>query len=80
MTVQSDKEVQSLTGDLGEVQRIYANFFAGLSEADWNQLAQRGTQEWNLHETVAHLCGLTGAGLESIQCALLGEPYIFRFG
>jgi hypothetical protein len=31
-----------------------------------------------LHETVAHLCALTGAGLESIQHTLHGEEYVFQ--
>ena len=34
--------------------------------------------EWNLHETVAHLCGLTGAGLESIKCAENVLPSMFN--
>jgi hypothetical protein len=66
-----------LAADLREVQRIYANFFDGLTAADWERPAKGGPQEWNLHETVAHLCALNGAGLESIRCALQGERYIF---
>ena len=67
----------TLAGDLREVQRIYANFFDGLTPADWERPAKGGLKEWNLHETVAHLCALNGAGLESIRCALQGERYIF---
>ena len=67
----------TLAGDLCEVQRIYANFFAGLSDADWERPAKKGPQEWNLHKTIAHLCGLNGAGLESIKCTLKGDPYTF---
>jgi hypothetical protein len=66
-----------LAGDLREVQRIYASFFDGLTASDWERPAKGGPQEWNLHETVAHLCALNGAGLESIHCALQGEGYIF---
>ena len=36
-----------------------------------------GPNEWTLHETIAHLSAFHGAGLESIQHALRGEPYIF---
>jgi len=66
-----------LADDLCEVHRIYADFFSGLQMEDWDKPAKRGSQEWNLHETVAHLCALTGAGLESIQYTLRGEEYIF---
>jgi hypothetical protein len=68
---------QSLASDLCEVHRIYAGFFAALHEEDWEKPAKRGPQEWNLHETVAHLCALTGAGLESIEHTLRGEIYTF---
>jgi hypothetical protein len=67
----------TLAGDLREIQRIYANFFDGLTGADWERPVKGSPQEWNLHETVAHLCALNGAGLESIRCALQGERYIF---
>lgn len=69
---------QTLANDLCEVQRIYAEFFARLSEADWDKPAKGGSKEWNLHETVAHLCALNGDGLESIQCALQREPFEFE--
>jgi len=69
---------QTLADDLCEVHRIYANFFAGLSSADWFRAALGGPHEWTFHETVAHLCALTGAGLESIQAALRGENYHFH--
>lgn len=69
---------QTLADDLCEVQRIYANFFEGLTEADWERSAKGGSKEWNLHETVAHLCALNGDGLESIQCALQRVPYVFE--
>jgi hypothetical protein len=68
---------QTLARDLGQVRCNYANFFAGLTAADWERPAKRGPEEWNLHKTVAHLCALTGAGLESIQYALRGETYAF---
>ncbi len=68
---------QTLADDLRLVRCNYANFFAGLTEADWEKPAKRGPKEWNLHETVAHLCALTGAGLESIRYALRGETYLF---
>jgi hypothetical protein len=68
---------QTLAGDLCEVHRIYANFFSGLKMDDWEKPVKAGSKEWNLHETVAHLCALTGAGLESIKHTLRGEPYIF---
>jgi hypothetical protein len=71
-------EPKVLAEDLGEVRRIYANFFAGLSNAEWDRPVKGSPEEWNLHETVAHLCALNGAGLESIYCALQGEPYVFE--
>jgi hypothetical protein len=68
---------QTLADDLCEVQRIYADFFSGLNCDFWEKPVKGGSKEWNLHETVAHLCGLTGAGLESIVAALQGENYVF---
>ena len=68
---------QTLANDLSEVRRIYANFFAELSEADWERPVKGGPKEWNLHETVAHLCALNGDGLESIRCVLSGDTYEF---
>jgi hypothetical protein len=68
---------QTLAGDLCEVRRIYAAFFAGLTEADWHKVVKGSPKEWNLHETVAHLCALTGAGLQSIQSTLRGEAFVF---
>lgn len=69
---------QTLADDLCVVQRIYADFFAGLSQEDWERPVNGGPKEWNLRETVAHLCALNGAGLESIRCALQGESYTFE--
>lgn len=71
-------EPTTLAEDLCEVRRIYANFFADLTNADWNRAVKASPEEWNLHDTVAHLCALNGAGLESIQCALQGESYVFK--
>jgi hypothetical protein len=68
---------QTLADDLCEVHRIYANFFSNLDMKDWDKPVRAGSKEWNLHETVAHLCALTGAGLESIRYTLRGETYIF---
>jgi SCP-2 sterol transfer family len=66
-----------LADDLCEVHRIYSNFFSNLEMKDWERPVKVGSKEWNLHETVAHLCALTGAGLESIRCTLRGEEYVF---
>ena len=66
-----------LVGDLCEVRRIYAEFFAGLDEAGWDKPVKGSPKEWTLHETVAHLVALNGAGLESIKNTLRGESYIF---
>ena len=68
---------QTLADDLCEVRRIYADFFSGLDADRWDLPVKRGSREWDLHETVAHLCALTGAGLESIQYLLRGENYVF---
>lgn len=69
---------QILADDLCEVHRIYSNFFSGLSMKDWDKTVKGGSKEWNLHETVAHLCALTGDGLESIRGTLRGQEYIFE--
>ena len=66
-----------LADDLCEVHRIYTNFFSQLNMKDWEKPVKGGSKEWTQHETVAHLCALTGAGLESIQATLRGEPYTF---
>ncbi len=43
----------------------------------WDRPVKGGSKEWTLHETVAHLCALNGAGLESVKHALRGETYTF---
>ena len=68
---------QIIADDLYEVRRIYAEFFSGLKMENWERPIKAGSKEWTLHETVAHLCALTGAGLESIQSTLRGEEYVF---
>ena len=68
---------KTLADDLLEVRRIYSEFFASLDETRWDKPVKGGSKEWTLHETVAHLCALNGAGLESIQHALRGEIYTF---
>jgi hypothetical protein len=68
---------QLLANDLCEVHRIYADFFAHLLVDDWERPVKGGSKEWNLHETVAHLCALTGAGLESIRYTLREQEYVF---
>ena len=30
-----------------------------------------------MHESIAHLCALNGAGVESIKCSLAGQSYTF---
>jgi hypothetical protein len=69
---------QTIAEDLAEVSRIYARFFANLDETIWDKPAKGGPQEWTLHETVAHLSAFHGAGLESMQHALRGDPYTFN--
>lgn len=68
---------QTLADDFLEVRRIYTEFFATISKAEWDKPVKGSPKEWNLHETVAHLCALNGAGLESIQHTLRGETYTF---
>jgi hypothetical protein len=67
----------TLAGDLSEVGRLYAEFFAGLHDEAWDKPPQRGSEEWTLHETIAHQCALNGAGLQSIKHTLRGEHYTF---
>ena len=69
---------KTLAADLCEVQRIYTAFFSGLSQEDWDRPVKGAPKEWNLRETVAHLCALNGAGLESIRYTLQGEGYTFE--
>ncbi len=68
---------QTLAADLSQVRRIYADFFRGLTQADWDRPVKGKPKEWTLHETTAHLCALNGAGLEAIKYTLRGEPYTF---
>lgn len=68
----------TLADDLAELRAIYREFFETLTEADWKRPAKRGPKEWNLQQTVAHLCALNGAGLESIRGTLAGQPYKFE--
>jgi hypothetical protein len=76
-TLDNTFDPQTLADDLLEVRRIYAEFFAALNEPDWDKPVKGSPQEWNLHETIAHLCALNGDGLDSIKHALRGEPYTF---
>jgi hypothetical protein len=76
-TLNKTFDPENLANDLLEVRRIYAEFFAALNESDWGKPVMGGPREWNLHETVAHLCGLNGDGLESIKHTLRGESYTF---
>ena len=68
---------KTLAEDLTEVHRIYSRFFTALSGSDWDKPVKGSPKEWDLHETVAHLVALNGAGLESIKHTLRGEPYTF---
>ncbi len=68
---------QTLADDLSEVCRINAQFFARLAEPYWDKPIRGSSNQWNLHETVAHLCALNGDGLQSIKNTLRGEPYTF---
>lgn len=69
---------QILAADLCELHRIYAEFFNGLTQEDWDRPVKGSPKEWNLHETVAHLYALSGAGLESTRHTLRGESYTFN--
>ena len=70
-------EPQILADDLGQVRRIYADFFAKLDGVDWDKPIKDGSKEWNLHEAIAHLVALNGDGLESIKRTLRGTTYTF---
>ena len=76
--VNSTFDLQTVADDLCEVRRIYADFFAKLTDEDWDRPVKGSPKEWNLHHTVAHLCALTGTGLASIEAALQGEKYDFE--
>ena len=64
---------QTLADDLSGVRRIYARFLDRLDEISWDKPVKGGGKEWTLHETVAHLCALNGAGLESHQACPAGR-------
>jgi len=68
---------QTLADDLSEVHGIYARFFTRLDETSWDKSVKGSPKEWDLHETIAHLCALNGAGLESVKHTLRGESYTF---
>ena len=68
----------TLARDLDEVARIYARLFTTVDTSGWDRPSRRGRKEWTLHETIAHLCALNGAGLESIAHAVRGQPYTFE--
>ena len=76
-TLNKTFDSRTIADDLLEVRRIYAEFSAAIKEADWDKPVKGSPKEWNLHETIAHLCALNGDGLESIKHTLRGEPYIF---
>ena len=76
-TVNEIFDPQTLAHDLGEVRKIYADFFATLDTSVWDKPVKGSPEEWNLHETIAHLVALNGAGLESIKHTLRGELYTF---
>lgn len=66
-------DAKTLASDLAYVGTIYADFFAGLTAADWRLPEQDGGHEWNLREVVAHLGALSQLLQDSIQAALRGE-------
>lgn len=68
----------TLADDLVEVRRIYARYFNTLTDSAWVRPARLGPNEWNVQHTVAHLCALTGAGLDSIKYTLRGDLYRFK--
>jgi len=76
-TLNKTFDPQTLADDLLEVRRIYAEFSAAIKETDWDKPVKGSPKEWNLHETIAHLCALNGDGLESLKYALRGEHYTF---
>jgi hypothetical protein len=76
-TLNKTFDPQTLADDLLEVCRIYARFFAALDETSWDKPVKGSPKAWDLHETIAHLVALNGAGLESIKHTLRGEPYTF---
>ena len=71
-------EPLTLADDLLTVQHLYADLFATVDTSRWDWPAERGREEWTLHETIAHLCALNGAGLDGVMDTLRGELYTFR--
>ena len=64
----------TLADDLRDIHQIYARLFASPDTTRWDSPPRRGHKEWTQHETIAHLCALNGAGLDSIKHTLRGEP------
>ncbi len=63
--VRGTADIQTVADDLCEARRIYADFFAKLTDEDWQRPVRGAPREWNLQHTVAHPCALSGAGLAS---------------
>ena len=76
--INSTFDLQTVADDMCEVRRIYADFFAKLTDEDWERPVKGSPKEWNLQHTVAHLCALSGTGLASIEAALRGQKYLFK--
>lgn len=68
---------QVLSNDLAELHKVYFDFFSSIQTPDWDKPVKGGAEEWNLHETVAHLAALNGAGLDSIKAGLRSQAYRF---
>jgi hypothetical protein len=66
-----------LAADLREVVHLYEDFFAHVDASSWDRPVGRRGGEWTVHETIAHLDALNGAGVASIVGALEGETYTF---
>jgi len=67
----------SLTADLLEVKRLYANFFAARSPADWERHTEPNQRGWTLRETVAHLDAAGKVYLDTLDATLNQGPGYF---
>ena len=65
--------LQGLATDLIEVKRIFTEFFAARSPADWQRRTERHDKGWTLRETIAHLDSVGQIYLRAVEATLAGQ-------
>ena len=67
---------QEIATDVLEVKRIFAEFFAARSPADWQRHTESRGRGWTLRETVAHLDAVSLVYLQAVEATLAGQPCV----